>query len=686
MIGKTTVRMFSIAVILFLGFVDLGYSSQAALELPELSTEIPDSEEAELAAGAAYMVKDINPSGGIIYSYPSPLYKIEFNGQFIFAAMDGTHGEELWKSDGTADGTEMIKDIYTGETGSQPGDFVPFNNALYLRATSDEHDSELWRTDGTTAGTVLIKDIHPDYGSYPNYLTEFDGYLYFSATDAEHGEELWRSDGTGSGTELFKNINLTGDSMPAWITPFGDHFYFFADDGVNGIELWKSDGTAAGTQMVKNRDVSGWKMDNLTVYENALYFITYEDYLHDGLWVSDGTETGTEKLMDIGVPDDPGMWRGNAWLQSAGDFLFFCNLTESDGYEYWISDGTASGTDILKDIYPGANSGCYWYISNPGIALHDGEYFLSGLDELHSREFWKSDGTESGTNMVKDINPSGVGVAEGFYSGEYISLNQLIFSADDGTTGDELWKTDGTDSGTALLQNIASGSNPSEPKGMTLVGEKLFFFANDHVHDYELWVLPLKSMSEVILSGEIEGEMGVEYSFDADVSPGDALTPLTYTWTATGQDEVTHYGPLNDTVSFTWDAAGTKTISIMVSGIVNSVTDEMTIDISGPQVPVGSLTLTGDSEGDLGIAYSFTAILSPSDATTPITYEWQATGHPPQVNLGGLSDTADFTWSSPGLKTVAVTANNGVNELNEQVEIEISAKLTEIYIPVVISK
>jgi ELWxxDGT repeat protein len=308
------------------------------------------------------------------------------------------------------------------------------------------------------------------------------------------------------------------------------------------------------------------------------------------------------------------------------------------------------------------------------------------LDGLHSRELWKSDGSESGTQLVKNINPSGVGTSEGFYPGEYLSLNELIFSADDGAFGDELWKTDGTDMGTGMLQDIASGSNPSDPKGMTLVDGKIFFFANDNEHDYELWVLPLISMSEVTLSGETEGEIGVEYSFGANVNPGDALTPLTYTWTATGQNEVKHDGSLNDIVSFTWDSPGPKTISITVSGIVNSVTDVMTIDISGPQVPLGSLTLTGDNEGDVGIAYSFTASVSPSEATTPITYEWQATGHTPQVNLGGLSDTVEFNWSSPGVKTITVTANNGVNELSKQVEIEISEQLSEIFIPIVVRK
>ena len=579
MIWKFIIRTICLVVLFVMVIASLAPSTKAAFDSPEEEPIIPESVEAATAVESAYMVKDINLGGGIIYATDPNVGNIEFNGHFIFKANDGTLGIELWKSNGTDAGTEMIKDIYTGETGSNPGKLVPFNNALYFRATSDEYGSELWKTDGTESGTVMVKNIHPEYDSYPEYIAEVNGYLYFSANDGEHGQELWRSDGTGSGTELFKDINLSGDSQPAWLTPFGDQFYFFADDGVNGLELWKSDGTAAGTEMVKNRDTSGWKMDNLTVYEDALYYITYEDYLHDGLWKSDGTETGTEKIIDIGVPEQPTFWRGNAWLQSVGDYLFFCNLTETHGYEYWISDGTASGTQMLKDIFPGANSGCYWY-SHSGVAFHDGEYLLSAVDGLHDRELWMSNGSESGTGMVKNINPSGNGTSEGFYPGEYMPLNELIFSADDGAFGDELWKTDGTDSGTVMLQDIASGSNFSDPQGMTLVGDKLFFFANDNEHDYELWVLPLNSMSEVDLSGESDGEISNEYSFDADVTPSSSLTPVTYMWTATGQSDVKHTGSLSDTVSFTWDTAGTKTITVTASNVVNTLTDFIEINIA----------------------------------------------------------------------------------------------------------
>jgi ELWxxDGT repeat protein len=53
-------------------------------------------------------VKDIDPDDGY-YSGPSGLTDVA--GTLFFAADDGTHGQELWKSDGTKSGTVQVRDI-----------------------------------------------------------------------------------------------------------------------------------------------------------------------------------------------------------------------------------------------------------------------------------------------------------------------------------------------------------------------------------------------------------------------------------------------------------------------------------------------------------------------------------------------------------------------------------------------
>ena len=102
------------------------------------------------------------------------------------------------------------------------------------------------------------------------------------------------------------------------------------------------------------------------------------------------------------------------------------------------------------------------------------------MTEPTGAELWKTDGTTSGTVMVKDING-------GSGSGNPICLtaigNTLYFNAYDQTNGAELWKSDGTTSGTVMVKDIDSGSSGGNPTcsgpTMTVLGSTLYFTAND---------------------------------------------------------------------------------------------------------------------------------------------------------------------------------------------------------------
>ena len=84
-------------------------------------------------------------------------------GALYFAASDATHGDELWKSDGTVFGTVMVKDIDTtsGSYGSGPDNLTSVGGTLYFTASLSGTGRELWKSDGTTAGTTRVKDIAP---------------------------------------------------------------------------------------------------------------------------------------------------------------------------------------------------------------------------------------------------------------------------------------------------------------------------------------------------------------------------------------------------------------------------------------------------------------------------------------------------------------------------------------------
>jgi ELWxxDGT repeat protein len=192
------------------------------------------------------MVKDIYPGFGEGPYSSSPECLTDVNGMLFFYASDGVHGGELWKSDGTPGGTVMVKDINPGNGDSCIGwdcsgsDLTSVNEVLFFAADDSVHGNELWKSDGTPEGTVMVKDIYPDKGSDNIMeLTNANGTLFFTADDGNHGMELWQSDGSAGGTVMVKDIDPGVDgSSPGGLTIVGGTLFFSADEDVHGEELW----------------------------------------------------------------------------------------------------------------------------------------------------------------------------------------------------------------------------------------------------------------------------------------------------------------------------------------------------------------------------------------------------------------------------------------------------------------
>ena len=131
-------------------------------------------------------MKDINPSGS---SYPE--YFTESGGKLFFAATTNSYGAELWCSDGTTEGTLLLKDINQGTGHSYPGDFISIGQVVIFTAEDSLHGREIWKSDGTPEGTQLLIDFLPGpRGSDPGPFIEIEGQIIFSANNGILGKEL----------------------------------------------------------------------------------------------------------------------------------------------------------------------------------------------------------------------------------------------------------------------------------------------------------------------------------------------------------------------------------------------------------------------------------------------------------------------------------------------------------------
>jgi ELWxxDGT repeat protein len=529
---------------------------------------------AELQA-QAYLVKDTKPGSGDGVDFFGATSAgcctaeevAAIGDTLYFAANDGPHGLELWRTDGTEVGTVLVKDINPGSNSSGPDDFTRVGSVIFFRADDGVHGYELWKTDGTAAGTVLVKDVNP--GPAPGLdlpsgdfkrqsAAAVSNLLFFIGTDGIHGYELWKSDGTDGGTVLVKDI-VAGIGNPnlKFLRPFAGALYFSAYSGPGGGGLWKSDGTEIGTTQV--RAFASDQPFYFTQLNGVLYFAADDSGdpsgLHSGLWKSDGTTAGTVQVTgDLPMSD-----QGSTALQTVNGQIFFSVGGQAGP---WVSDGTEAGTRLIKSINPGLGS------VNKFVAI-GGLIFFAAYDPAHGSELWRTDGTDAGTVLVKDINPGSSDGMDGMSSKALTSMSgALYFRALDIPTGPNLWTSDGTTAGTGIFQSL-------DAYPVVRVGDVLYLNAKDPFTGRELWALKVYALTVNDVAVR-EGDSGTV----------DAI--VTVTLSAPAPTTVTvSYATADGTATAGSDYVATSAILTFAPG---QVTQTFSVTVMGDTIPESNET------------------------------------------------------------------------------------------------
>ncbi len=280
---------------------------------------------------------------------------------------------------------------------SNPNRFATADDFVYFMADDGSRGSELWRTDGTAEGTNLVADFCPGSCSINAYAIETIGNRAFLGV----GNWLWTSDGTDLGTRRLVA------PCPSCETPYFSHgqtfggsvFFLSNDEVLTGSQLWRSDGTPEGTSPViapaafpGQIDFYGQPFSN----GSMLIFATYDRGGETLLWRLD--EPSAEPVLFTTYCDGCNSGPIGHWDLRDGRILFAASLPEF-GFEPWVTDGTAEGTRMVADLAPGPLSG-YTH----GWQQVDGVVY-GELANCEDDCFFRTDGTPEGTRLVPELLP-----------------------------------------------------------------------------------------------------------------------------------------------------------------------------------------------------------------------------------------------------------------------------------------
>lgn len=384
--------------------------------------------------------------GSINGKYNNEPHQMVRHSGYVYFTIDGEqYGEvELWRSDGSVEGTTKVNLCTESFCYESPRKLIVSDNKLFFVTTSNENTNVIWSINSDNE-LILFSEATV---SYPEKFFPVSSGIQFNSTN-----QLWFTDGTSTGSYPINFLKNGASSTAKESIDFGDlvvtaseEIYVITDKGKGATTLIDVD------PRIENGYEYNSNPSNLTALHNFVYFIGkfYDPVLQvyiPKLMSTDGTPESINEVFEFSSLDRDEY----KIIDTKGNkLIIFRHAPQSSSNsstinEIWISDGTTEGTIKLTEHGVPNN---LWEFEAWHFLQND--FYFSGFTKEHGIELWRTDGSVSGTLLAKDIGYGQTKVQKGpiatngddvFYMMQKKWYGQVGSILGEHTER-ELWKTD----------------------------------------------------------------------------------------------------------------------------------------------------------------------------------------------------------------------------------------------------